>query len=126
MHKGIQLKHFATDTIMHNQSEKRYLEFSAVSHIYRSLFYICLKRSIISFLFLSNSKSKRYLSKQLETDLVLWLTPRDLHQTQESTTNKQSYEEVSWKGGQERKAENLKFREMHCVKLNCHLKPPVL
>lgn len=83
---------------MHDQSEKRYLEFSAASHIYRSLFYICSKRSVMSFLSLSNSKSKQYLSEEFETDLVLWLTPCDLDQTQESDRNKQSCEEVSWRG----------------------------
>lgn len=41
MHQETQPIHFATDTTMHIQSEKRYLEFSAGSHIYRSLFYIC-------------------------------------------------------------------------------------
>lgn len=83
---------------MHDQSEERYLEFSAASHIYRSLFYICSKRSVMSFLSLSNSKSKQYLSEEFKTDLVLWLTPCDLDQTQESDRNKQSCEEVSWRG----------------------------
>lgn len=78
MHKEIQLKHFATNTIVHNQSEKRYLDFSTVSHIYRNLFYVFSKRSMTSFLSLNDSKSKHYLSKELETDLVLWLTSCDI------------------------------------------------
>lgn len=101
---------------MHNQSEKRYLEFSAVSHIYRSLFCIYSKRSSTSFLSLSNSKSKHYLSKELETDFVLWLTPCDLHQTQESIKNKQSYEEVPWKGGEEGKGKTSNSKK--CIVLN--------
>lgn len=53
----------------------------------------------MSFLSSNNGESKHCLSEELETALVLWLTPCDLHQTRESAGDEQSCEEVSGKEG---------------------------
>lgn len=50
-HKQIEIKHIATDTIMHNQSEKRYQILSCESHLQKLILYLFKKMSYVISVF---------------------------------------------------------------------------